>query len=305
MTATTVPLHSVGRALARIGALRGPRPGPDVAGGDSRAAILAFIERAEDVVRVEEIAEAVGLHANTVRGHLDALLASGRILRIADQRTSRGRPHWLYSATTSAGVRELASALDGELDRASAPDLARLAAATWAEAGPDVGPASTIDAAVDAATEALSGFGFDAVRNPVGDEITLRACPYAQLVQDHPVICDIHAALLGEVLTRTEQPVSLDHLDVFPRPGLCVAHLRRPDAQPERVVDMPADALGQARGAAAPQAAASTGPAAARQAQAKQPAPQPPAPQPPAGQPAAKRAPRSRSTTSPSTRKRP
>ena len=140
MSATSIPLHSVGRALARIGSVRGPRPGPTASGGDSRAAVLEFIEAADDVVRVEQIAEAVGLHPNTVRGHLDALLASGRITRVPDQRSTRGRPHWLYSGTASASIRELARALDSELDRASAPDVARLAAATWAEAGPGCRP---------------------------------------------------------------------------------------------------------------------------------------------------------------------
>jgi predicted ArsR family transcriptional regulator len=238
VSATSVPLSSVGRALARLGTLRVARPEPNAPGGDSRAAVLEFIESSDDVVRVEEIAEAVGLHPNTVRGHLDALLAAGRITRTADQRSTRGRPHWLYSATTSTTIRELARALDAELDRASATDLARLAAATWAEAGPDVAPASSVDEAVDRATETLTGFGFDAVRNPVGDQITLRACPYAELVHEHPVICDIHAELLGEVLARTEQPVTVAGLDVFPRPGLCVARLRRPDAEPEWVVSL-------------------------------------------------------------------
>lgn len=211
-------------------------------GGDSRTTILEFIESAGGPVRVEDIAEAVGLHANTVRGHLDTLLASGRIQRTADQRSTRGRPHWLYAATSSATVRELSRALERELESASASDVARLAAATWAEIGPDVRSAATPDDAVDRATEALTEFGFDAVRNTVGDEITLRACPYADLVREHPVICDIHAQLLGEVLRRTEQPVHVASLDVFPRPGLCVAHLRRPDAEPEWVVPMPDEA---------------------------------------------------------------
>lgn len=236
---TSIPLQSVGRALARIGTLRGARPGPAQAGGDSRAAVLEFIESADDVVRVEDVAEAVGLHPNTVRGHLDALLASGRISRAPDQRSTRGRPHWLYSAAASATIRDLARALDAELDSASAPDVARLAAATWAEAGPAVQPAATIDAAVDSATQALTDFGFDAVRNPVGDEITLRACPYASLVDEHPVICDLHAGLLSEVLNRTGQAVTLERLDVFPRPGMCVAHLSRADTLPARSVTPP------------------------------------------------------------------
>lgn len=233
MSATSLPLHSVGRALARLTTVRGPRPGAATPGGDSRAAILAFVESADSVVRVEEIAEAVGLHANTVRGHLDALLAAGRISRVPDQRSTRGRPHWLYSATASATIRELATALETELDRASATDLPRLAAATWAAEGPDIHPATSLDDAVDQATEALTDFGFDAVRNTVGDEITLRTCPYAELVREHPVICEIHAALLREVLARTDQPVTLTSLDVFPRPGMCVARLRRPDTDPE------------------------------------------------------------------------
>lgn len=222
--------------------MRGPRPGPTEAGGDSRAAVLEFVESSEDVVRVEQIAEAVGLHANTVRGHLDALLASGRITRVPDQRSTRGRPHWLYSATASASIRELARALDAELELASAPDVARLAAATWAEVGPDVGRAESVEAAVDQTVRALTDFGFEAVRNPVGDQITLRGCPYAEMVHEHPVICDIHAELLGEVLARTAQPVTLEGLDVFPRPGLCVARLRRPDTDPEWSVALPGGA---------------------------------------------------------------
>lgn len=219
--------------------MRGPRPGPTTAGGDSRAAILEFIEAAEDVVRVEQIADAVGLHPNTVRGHLDALLAAGRITRIPDQRATRGRPHWLYSATASASIRELARALDEELERASAPDVARLAAATWAEVGPDVAPATSPDDAIDHATRALIDFGFEAERNIVGDAIILRSCPYAELVDEHPVICEIHAELMGEVLARTDQPVSLRSLEVFPRPGMCVARLNRPDITPMWTVEVP------------------------------------------------------------------
>lgn len=232
MSVPSVPMQSVGRALARITSLRGTRAAAGAGGGDSRASVLAFIEAADDVVRVEDIADAVELHPNTVRGHLDALLAAGRITRIPDQRTSRGRPHWLYSATAAVAMRELGRALDDELSRASAPDVAHRAAAAWADAGPGVRPSETVEAAVDQAARSLADLGFEADRNLMGDEITLRSCPYAALVRDHPVICDIHAEVLGQVLARTGQPVTLTRLDVFPRPGMCVAHLHRPDADP-------------------------------------------------------------------------
>ena len=41
------------------------------------------------------------------------------------------------------------------------------------------------------------------------------------------------------MLSRTSQPVTLAGLEVFPRPGLCVARLRRPDVDPEWSVEMP------------------------------------------------------------------
>ena len=89
------------------------------------------------------------------------------------------------------------------------------------------------------AVEVLTDFGFEAVRNPVGDEITLRPCPYAELVHEHPVIGDPRRAPRRGA-HRHGRPVTLATAsDVFPRPGLCVAHLRRPDADPEWTVELP------------------------------------------------------------------
>lgn len=228
-----------GRALARLGKDR-PQPGsPDVPGlSHSRLAVLRFLETAGEPRRIEDIAESTGLHANTVRGHLDALMSAGRASRTGSEPDGRGRPAWLYSAKPSGTAEELAAVLEGALEAATAPGLARDAAVSWAQTLPGVPHSISPDGAVDAATEALTHLGFDAVRNEVGDAITLRACPYASLVRDHPVICEVHAGVLVEVLRRTGQPVGVASLDVFPTPTLCVAHLTRPDTTPEWVVTM-------------------------------------------------------------------
>ena len=238
---TSIPLQSVGRALARIGTLRGARPGPAEAGGDSRAAVLEFIEAADDVVRVEDVAAAVGLHANTVRGHLDALLASGRISRAPDQRSTTG-PAAL--ALLGRRIGDDPRSWPGPWTPSSTPRAPRMSPGWRPRRGPRLGPTSSprrrLDAAVDAATQALTDFGFDAVRNPVGDEITLRACPYAALVAEHPVICDIHAGLLADVLKRTGQPVSRPAAGRVPPAGpLRRAHLNRADAAPAWSVTPP------------------------------------------------------------------
>ena len=53
------------------------------------------------------------------------------------------------------------------------------------------------------------------------------------------MICDIHAELLGELLSRSGQPVTLRCLEVFPRPGMCIARLNRPDVLPLWTVELP------------------------------------------------------------------
>ncbi len=212
---------ALGRAGLGADRLRArPAPRSRRLGGDSRAAVLEFIEAADDVVRVEQIAEAVGLHPNTVRGHLDALLASGRITRVPDQRSTRGRPHWLYSGTASASIRELARALDSELDRASAPDVARLAAATWAEAGPDVGPADTVeggcrpgDPGAHATSASRRSATRSATRSPCGRVRTPSWCTSTRSSATSTPSCS------GRSWPGPTQPVTLASLDVFPRPG--------------------------------------------------------------------------------------
>jgi predicted ArsR family transcriptional regulator len=228
-----------GLALARIGKERPPAGSSDSPGlSHSRLAVLRFLETAGEPRRIDDIAESTGLHPNTVRGHLDALMSAGRASRLGSEPDGRGRPAWLYSAKPSGTAEELAAVLKGALEAATAPELARDAAISWAKTLPGVAHSTTPDGAVDAATAALTHLGFDAVRNEVGDAITLRACPYASLVHDHPVICDVHAGVLVEVFRRTGQPVGVGSLDVFATPYLCVAHLTRPDTTPEWIVTL-------------------------------------------------------------------
>ena len=69
----------------------------------------------------------------------------------------------------------------------------------------------------------------------------MTACPYVDLVGDNPVICDIHAALVGRLLEQTGQPVRVRSMDVWARPGVCVARLRRPALAPTRTITIDED----------------------------------------------------------------
>jgi predicted ArsR family transcriptional regulator len=61
-------------------------------------------------------------------------------------------------------------------------------------------------------------------------------CPYASFVDDNPVICDIHTALIARLLKQTGQPVTVGTVDVWARPGICIAHLNRPDLVVARTI---------------------------------------------------------------------
>lgn len=205
---------------------------------ESRTRIQQAIESADSPLSVEDIVERTGLHANTVRGHLDVLLAAGSVARDAADTGGRGRPRWLYrpASPQASPFQFLAQALSAQLARTDSAEFADTAAERWAQALPELPVAFSPDEAVDEATDALNRLGFNAIASPVGDAISVTGCPYADLVDDNPVICDIHTALVVRLLEQTGQPVELESMDIWARRGMCVARLRRPDIEPTRTI---------------------------------------------------------------------
>ncbi len=205
---------------------------------DRRDRVLAVVRAAAEPLTIEEISAATGLHVNTVRGHLEVLLAAESIAREHPADRRPGRPRWLYRYATPdpSPYQRLAEALSAELAQVQDPALAAATAERWAHSLPQVPPAATPDEAISGAAEALTALGFAAEISPVGDAISVRQCPFAALVSENPVICDIHASLIDSLLEQTGQPVRLDTLKVWAGPGACVATFRRPDLEPERVI---------------------------------------------------------------------
>ena len=213
---------------------------------ESRSLVQQAVERSAAPVSVDDIAARTGLHANTVRGHLDVLIAHGTVTRDAAQASGRGRPRWLYrpAGTKPSPFQSLAEVLSRQLALVEDPALAERAAETWAQVLPDLPVASTPDDAVAGAADALNRLGFDAIVSPIGDAVIVKSCPYVDLIEDNPVICDIHTSLVSRLLKETGQPVTVEAMDVLPRPGICVARLRRPDLTPIRtIVNDDADGL--------------------------------------------------------------
>jgi predicted ArsR family transcriptional regulator len=206
----------------------------------SKQNLLRFITERDSMMSIQELCSLSGLHANTVRTHLDSLLASGEIDREQAPAEGRGRPLWRYrtAAKKVSPYEMLAEILASQLGLADDPALTLQAARKWANAAvaEDSAPAIDCDQAVDQAAHSLRHVGFAVSSNPMRDELTLTECPYASLVEQHPMICDVHAALVSELLTRSGQPVSIETLEVWAKPGVCIAHLNRMDQRPARTI---------------------------------------------------------------------
>ena len=66
--------------------------------GPRRAQVLEHLQRLTAAAPLDAIAEAVGIHQNTARFHLDALTAAGLVERHIEHREVPGRPKVLFRA---------------------------------------------------------------------------------------------------------------------------------------------------------------------------------------------------------------
>ncbi|KGM10770.1 helix-turn-helix domain-containing protein, partial [Cellulomonas carbonis] len=88
--------------------------------GARRAALLEHLRTTGQPTTVGDLAQAVGLHANTVRAHLDLLVRDGHVERSTEVRATRGRPRELYRALPATaddeGYALLAAVLAAQLE---------------------------------------------------------------------------------------------------------------------------------------------------------------------------------------------
>ena len=221
---------------------REPPHGDDSAApvlGESRSRVLAVLQGSSRPLGVSEVAEHVGLHANTARFHLDALVRDGVAERSSEEREQPGRPRALYTARADVarvGKRSyrllaeiLASYLDGETARPA--DAAVRAGKAWGHYLADRPPPfRRVDA--NAATEhlvtALNDIGFEPEPVATGRrrQIRLHHCPFREIAEDHrDVICSVHLGLMQGMLAEFDAPIDTERLEPFVEPNLCVAHL--------------------------------------------------------------------------------
>lgn len=168
-----------------------------------------------------QLVERTGLHENTLRGHLAALVRDERVTRIALRRSCRGRPAWGYLAR-GVEYADLALALAEGLDQGSPADrpqdLATRGGRAWGRrlceqlAGLPTSPR-------DRLVLALAHTGF--APTDEGDVIRLTRCPLVEAARAHPaVVCSAHLGLIQEVLGEPGAG-----LEPFVEPDVCLVRM--------------------------------------------------------------------------------
>lgn len=205
-------------------------------GEKTRPRILAELRAARGGLDVEQLAERLDVHPNTVRWHLGNLRDAGVLESRPAERSVPGRPRILYRLRPEAAAesreeyRLLATILAGTVAQSEdGPGRAEEAGRAWGRylvrrPLPLVGTSDEL--ATAEVTELLDAQGFAAEAD--GDEIRMRRCPYHELAEMHPdVVCALHRGLIGGALEELGSDLAVEGLDVFVRPDLCVARLAK------------------------------------------------------------------------------
>lgn len=217
--------------------------------GRSRADVLDLLHAADGPLGVREVAQRMGLHPNTARFHLEALVEAGMAVRETEDRDTPGRPRVGYRAVADgpAGRRRyrLLAEMLTSLIAATMPEPGRSAEEAGREWGaylaeqPPPYQRLTAEEAVARLVAIMEELGF-APQAQTGDRdweyrLCLRQCPFREIAERHrEVICSLHLGLMRGALAKMRAPITADRLDPFVEPSLCIASLTERDDPGER-----------------------------------------------------------------------
>ena len=190
---------------------------------------LRLLERLqqESPQTAPRLAQAVDLHHNTVREHLDRLVDDGLVTRTTEHRTVRGRPQVLYSASRG---------LDGASERARAQTGRAIALGrAYRQAFPpslDRGATAADDAAdaqLDVLEDYLDRCGFEPCVDRAALEIRL-TCPFGALRSEFAdSLCTVDRTVVCSVVARVEGPLDVTGITPAADAGTCVLRMVRRD----------------------------------------------------------------------------
>lgn len=190
---------------------------------DTRFRLFRYLGLSDRPVSVRELSTRLGLHPNTLRPHLRRLEEAGLVAREVRKGAGAGRPQTLYhvlerEVQEGRDYRLLAEILCGLLGGKRAQERAGELAREWgqylvAQGGPKPGIRLPARRNLAVLQEAMARAGFDPRfrrRGRLAVEVTLRDCPFRDLLEDHrDLVCAIHRGLVEGMLGALKPPLRL------------------------------------------------------------------------------------------------
>ncbi len=183
-------------------------------GDETRFAMYRELASSTTPLSAQDLADALGLHANTVRLHLERLRDVGLVDVEAIHRGTVGRPQHLYSLAAGApglGFDPPAHALLAGLLAAMAEQMgadAEAAKATGRAWGREAGKRTPGRSCLDSLAAELDRLGFEpAADEDIGPDGTARIdflhCPFRELAEAYPeLVCNLHRGLCEGVVDQ-------------------------------------------------------------------------------------------------------
>lgn len=184
-------------------------------GDETRHAMYRELAASTSPLSAQELADALGLHANTVRLHLERLREAGLVESETVHRGTVGRPqHRYFLAPGAPGLgfdppahALLAGLLAAMAERlgASGDDAARTGYGWGVEAGRRTRAGSCLPALV----QELERLGFEPVADADAEpgapvRVDFLHCPFRDLAEAYPeLVCNLHRGLCEGVVAET------------------------------------------------------------------------------------------------------
>jgi predicted ArsR family transcriptional regulator len=201
-----------------------------------REDVLHALRSATEARTIASLATELRLHPNTVRFHLDSLVAAGRVRQADHGPRRRGRPALLYEAVRGmdpGGPRDFGTLAEILTDGIAAlPDPQALAQDAGRRWGRERATGMTRGTVPDRLVGLLEELGFAPEPRDAdgGTQIGLRHCPFLEVAEAHAqIVCPIHLGLMQGALEAWDAAPTVTRLEPFVEPDLCIAHLSATD----------------------------------------------------------------------------
>ena len=183
-------------------------------GDNTRYAIYLELARSTSPLATGDIADSLGLHANTVRSHLERMRDLGLLELHVEPSGGVGRPQHRYTLAADAPSLGLEPPVYPMLARmllTMAGD-SRLGSSEAIDAGRDQGAhdarrsGATADQCVGALSDHLQMLGFDpeSVSEDDATTIAFTHCPFAELAASNPeLVCGLHQGIVEGFLSES------------------------------------------------------------------------------------------------------